>query len=200
MAGTSYSFAELRALYLAEGGPAQWADTMAAIALAESSGCRYALAGPRDIRPVKTCTYRQTNGENSVGLWQINVRAHPQYDEFSLFDPHSNARAAVAVLGRGTPTPWSTYLNGAYRANLPGAGAPPGSHGSPKAPRTSPSPRHQSPRTQLPSSPTPPGSLMTRRGTVVANWHNLMLALGSTLPAQDYEARKMIRRFTRAVR
>lgn len=121
--GTSFSFVELEQLWLSAGGSPTMAATMAAIALAESGGCRFALAGPQDVRPVKACRYRQTSGENSVGLWQINVQAHPQFNAQSLFDPLTNARAAVAVLGGGSPTPWSTYTNGAYRSYLGGGSA-----------------------------------------------------------------------------
>lgn len=123
--GTTFGFSELEQLWISAGGSQAMAPTMAAIALAESGGCRYALAGPKDVRPVKSCTYRQTNGENSVGLWQINVQAHPQYSVQSLFDPNANARAAVSILGGGPPTPWSTYTSGAYRQYLSGGGSSP---------------------------------------------------------------------------
>ena len=96
---------------------------MAAIALAESGGCPYAKAGPVDDRPQKICTYRYTTGEDSYGLWQINRDAHPQFSRGQLYDPLGNARAAVAVLGSGPPTPWSTYTNGAYQQYLQGGGS-----------------------------------------------------------------------------
>ena len=35
--------------------------------------------------------------EDSRGLWQINVNAHPQYKTVDLYDPKINAQAAYAV-------------------------------------------------------------------------------------------------------
>lgn len=114
------------ALWREAGGPAFAADTAAAIAQAESDGCQYALAGPFDIRPVKVCRYTKTDKENSCGLWQINLMAHPTYHAPAIFDPLTNARAAVAISANGTSfVPWTTYGNGAYKqfltAGVPGA-------------------------------------------------------------------------------
>lgn len=100
--------------YVAGGGQGE-ADVAAAIAFAESGGCQYALAGPRDIRPVKECTWTVTDGENSCGYWQINLREHPQYSAPSIFDPLTNAAAAVAISNDGKDFgPWTTYRDGAY--------------------------------------------------------------------------------------
>lgn len=53
--------------------------------------------------------------EDSRGLWQINVDAHPQYAAWNLYDPATNARAAFAVSSGGKNfTPWSTYTSGSY--------------------------------------------------------------------------------------
>jgi Lysozyme like domain len=117
------SHADLVNLWLVAGGSAAHADEAAAIAEAESGGCQYAKAGPTDDRPVKVCVYRQTNGENSYGLWQINRNAHPTYSAADLYTPLGNARAAVAISSDGNSFgPWTTYTNGAYKAYL-GAGA-----------------------------------------------------------------------------
>lgn len=35
--------------------------------------------------------------EDSRGLWQINVNAHPQYKSVDLFDPQVNANAAYQI-------------------------------------------------------------------------------------------------------
>jgi hypothetical protein len=188
MAGTSFSFAELRALWLNAGGSAAWADTMAAVALAESSGCRYALAGPSDVRPVKVCTYRRTTTENSVGLWQINVMAHPQYVANSLFDPVNNAGAAVAILGHGSPGAWSTYTSGAYRAYLPG-------HVSAQPP-----PKHAVPRTQFPSPAGLTGPVGQTKVSVTEAWEHLTYAIGRTMPTQSQRTRDILKRFPGAVR
>lgn len=116
-----FTHAQLMQLWIVAGGPANVADTAAAIALAESGGCRYAHAGPHDDRPVKSCTYRYTTGENSYGLWQINLDAHRVYSPVAMYAPGPNAEAAVAVSNHGTDfTPWSTYNTGAYRQYLHG--------------------------------------------------------------------------------
>lgn len=91
--------------------------------MAESGGCQYALAGPNDIRPVKTCTWTRTDGENSCGFWQINLRAHPHYHAPEIFDPYGNALAAKAISNNGSDwNPWSKYKNGAYRHYLQESG------------------------------------------------------------------------------
>lgn len=73
------------------------ATTMTAIALAESGGNIDANA---------------TVGEDSRGLWQINVQAHGEkYGD--LWDPANNARAAFAVSGGGeTISPWTVTHQG----------------------------------------------------------------------------------------
>jgi hypothetical protein len=75
-----------------------------AVALAESSG--YAdVVGDLLVTP-----------GGSVGLWQINLKAHPQYTRAQLMDPQTNANAAFSIYqAAGNEfTPWSTYGNGAY--------------------------------------------------------------------------------------
>jgi hypothetical protein len=59
------------------------------------------------------------DGGTSLGIWQIHVPAHPQYDPQSLLDsPFYNAAAAVQVyLSQGLGA-WSTYKNGAYLAYM----------------------------------------------------------------------------------
>lgn len=74
----------------------------AAIAMAESGGWT---------------AIRGDNGD-SIGLWQINLPAHPQYSAADLENPLTNARAALAISGggrdfsRGWYTTWTT---GTYR-------------------------------------------------------------------------------------
>jgi hypothetical protein len=53
--------------------------------------------------------------EYSVGLWQINLRAHPQYTVASMQNPTLNAAAMYSISSGGKNwQPWSTYTNGAY--------------------------------------------------------------------------------------
>ena len=47
------------------------------------------------------------SGEDSRGLWQINVRAHPTYGRLNLFDPQVNAWCAYQVwVAAGSWRPW----------------------------------------------------------------------------------------------
>jgi len=58
---------------------------------------------------------------DSLGLWQINLCYHPEYKghEADLFKPEYNAKAAFDISNGGTQwTPWSTWINGAYRRYL----------------------------------------------------------------------------------
>ena len=38
-----------------------------------------------------------TSGEDSRGLFQINVNAHPEYSNYNLFDPNVNATVAYQI-------------------------------------------------------------------------------------------------------
>ena len=81
----------------------------AAVAMAESGGNALAV-GDRDKG-------------GSYGLWQINVRAHPQYAESSLYDPEYNARAALAISKGGDDWhDWSAFNDGSYKRWMTGKG------------------------------------------------------------------------------
>jgi hypothetical protein len=57
-----------------------------------------------------------TNKEQSYGLWQINVNAHPQYDKDFLLEPENNAKAAAYISNDGCNwKPWTQYCNGEYK-------------------------------------------------------------------------------------
>ncbi|MCK9875277.1 peptidoglycan-binding protein [Frankia sp. AgPm24] len=74
--------------------------TWVAVALAESGGNPYAHA---------------TVGEDSRGLWQINMRAHGGWvGGRNLYDPSTNAWAARTVCVNQGVRAWSTYTNGMY--------------------------------------------------------------------------------------
>ena len=78
-------------------------ELAAAIALAESSGIATAVG----------------DGGTSIGLWQINTTAHPQFSRADLVDPTFNAQTALGISKRGTDwKPWSTYNSGAYKRFL----------------------------------------------------------------------------------
>jgi len=114
------SYGDLQNLWIQAGGSPKLAPTMAAVALAESSGRINALnASGRDY---------------SVGPWQINYYGNlapsrtKRYGSAETLrnDPLANARAAVdlAAGGRGLGN-WSTYSSGVYNKYL-GSGGPTG--------------------------------------------------------------------------
>jgi len=77
-----------------------------AIALAESSGRERVI----NHNPPR---------EHSVGLWQINTLAHPQYSEADMLDAEKNARAAYELSRGGTNwSAWGAYTDGRYKAYL----------------------------------------------------------------------------------
>lgn len=63
-----------------------------------------------------TTSRLHTSQEDSRGLWQINLYAHPQYDGNKLYDAEYNAQAAWEVYSRSNHTwrPWTTYTRGTY--------------------------------------------------------------------------------------
>src|ERR1043166_5340028 len=162
------------------------APTMAAIALAESGGCQYALACTVDLRPVKECRFRDTTGQSSpecsYGLWQINmVRASPPHLE--LFDPRKNAEAMAAKLLNQGLGAWSVYNSGAYKQYLPPGGGgiiggePPGGGGAPY---------------------TPP--VGTVKWHAPGSWKVLTRALGHDLAGALYRSKRIRLRTYRALR
>lgn len=82
------------------------APTMAAIAMAESSG-----------RP------GVVNEIGCTGLWQINqpvhVKDYPSWTQAWLKDPRNNARAAKVIYDKQGLSAWSVYTSGAYKKYLP---------------------------------------------------------------------------------
>lgn len=76
--------------------------TAVAIAYAESSG------NPNAVGDV--------NLGRSIGLWQINLAAHPEYSENELYDPQTNANAAFDIYSAAgnSFSPWTTFKTGAY--------------------------------------------------------------------------------------
>jgi hypothetical protein len=58
-----------------------------------------------------------TPPDNSYGLWQINVNAHPEYDPTALLDPQTNANAAFAIYSAAGNSfkPWGAFTNGSYQ-------------------------------------------------------------------------------------
>lgn len=74
----------------------------AAIALAESGGVPGAI--------------QRSSRENSIGLWQINLKRWTAYNEADMKDPMKNAAAALRISKGGTDWhDWSTYTKGKYK-------------------------------------------------------------------------------------
>ena len=92
---TTYSADEIYGFARAAGFTADQATTMTAVALAESGGNVDAHA---------------THGEDSRGLWQINMNAHAStFGSVDLYDPIANAKAAYVVSNHGQDiSPWTT--------------------------------------------------------------------------------------------
>jgi hypothetical protein len=80
--------------------------TAVAVAYAESSG------NPNAYNPETAAG--TPKGQGSYGLWQIYLKAHPEYNGQNLFDPQTNANAAYAIYAAAGDTfsPWSTYAAG----------------------------------------------------------------------------------------
>ena len=81
---------------------------MSAIGMAESSGRSdaYNPGVGHGGRPTK---------EKSVGLWQVNTLAHPQYDKEKLKDPDYNAKAALDIFKKQGLKAWGAYTDGRYK-------------------------------------------------------------------------------------
>lgn len=89
----TYTAAQIYAYARQAGFTPDQAVTMTAIALAESGGHSTANA---------------TRGEDSRGLWQINMQAHRQWAGMDAYNPEVNARLAYQVSGGGRDiSPWT---------------------------------------------------------------------------------------------
>jgi len=108
VANTTYSYAQLEALWIQAGGSKAKAPLMAAIALAESGGRANAISP------------KNTDGSVDRGLWQINS----VHGAASTTDPLANAKAAVKIESTQGLKAWTTYTNGAYKKFLKGNVSP----------------------------------------------------------------------------
>jgi hypothetical protein len=104
--GQFLTMAQAQSVLRQAGFPESEIVDMGAIGKAESSLC------PTAYNP---------NGENSIGVWQINMNAHGTRfgTREQLFDPLTNARAALAVYKEAHgKRPWGAYTDGRYRKYL----------------------------------------------------------------------------------
>jgi hypothetical protein len=170
------TFVQLTALWKNAGGDPLQAETAAAIALAESGGNTNAInnsAYPN--RPGYHTPVAGAQKEYSVGLWQINLLAHPSYTAAQMLTALGNVRAAIAISGNGGNWhPWSTYTSGAYRAYLP---------------KTVPTPAPG------PGAPAPAGKDTATRAT--AGYYHLQQALSRALPQALSDAQRIDRQTLR---
>jgi hypothetical protein len=127
---STYSYAQLEGLWIANGGSRAVAPLAAAIALAESSGnAKVTSANP--------------DGGVNVGLWQLDTKGKGAgHTVAQLQDPATNAALAVKGSRNGTDwSAWATFASGAYRRfmngsttpdmNVPGGGSAAGASGDP---------------------------------------------------------------------
>jgi hypothetical protein len=101
---------ELAALWTINGGRVQAAETWAGIAVSQSSGVTSAVYNTKYPNlPGYSPPIGNNSPEYSIGPWQINQVAHPQYSPQFLMDANNNAKAAIAVSNNGTDlSPWNT--------------------------------------------------------------------------------------------
>lgn len=115
-----YSIGQLQDIARQAGWPENLIVTIAAIGMGESGG------DPNARNP-------NLARENSIGLWQVNRYAWPQYPEASLRDPIYNAQAALAIYHKQGFRAWGAYTNGSYKRYLAASQGAYGGNGSPSA-------------------------------------------------------------------
>lgn len=109
--GASGGTTDIAQLWIDNGGPPGLANTMAAIAMAESGGN---AASVQKGQPYATTGW---------GLWQITPgNSYPNLGtDKALLDPNTNAKAAVAKFKSQGLGAWTTYTSGAYKSYMAGA-------------------------------------------------------------------------------
>lgn len=106
LAGSHYSDVKLAQTAKSGGFSGNGEVTAVAVALAESQGWTQAVLVNTD------CSHDR-------GLWQISNRWHPEVSDAQAFGAVSCAQAAHTISSGGSDwTPWTTYLNGAYKQFL----------------------------------------------------------------------------------
>jgi hypothetical protein len=119
------SYSQIEEVWIKAGGQKSFAPLMAAIAMAESGGWA-GNTNPTDNGGTQT----------SWGLWQISNGTHGSPVSGDIYDPETNAKAAIAKINSQGLSAWGTYTSGAYRQYLrgnipPGTGPLPSGPGSP---------------------------------------------------------------------
>lgn len=89
-------------------------------ALTTAVAVSFAEDGSHDTRAVN----HNADGSWDTGLWQINSVHWGQFPQRDLADAQKNAHAAYVISSGGHNwTPWTTYKNGEYRAQVGAANA-----------------------------------------------------------------------------
>lgn len=101
---TRLSSVELAALARDVGFPEAEIAEAVRIALRESGGNPAAVNDTRGKAVPKG--HKQ---EFSLGLWQINVLANPQFKKRNLLDARTNAETALEIWRKAGWAPWSTH-------------------------------------------------------------------------------------------
>jgi Lysozyme like domain len=103
------TLAQIREVASAAGFKGNDLDVACAVAMAESSGDPNCV-GDLAITP-----------GGSIGLWQINLRWHPEFDASMLTSPMYNAECAFRIYSvmKNSFQPWSTFKSGAYKKYMP---------------------------------------------------------------------------------
>jgi hypothetical protein len=89
--------------------PVEEQDTSQAVCMGESGG-----------DPNAHCLNCTGVVEDSRCAYQVNVRAHPEFDADMLWDPTYCGQAALTVWRIQGWRAWGAYTNGSYRAFLQG--------------------------------------------------------------------------------
>lgn len=119
-----YTNAQLREILRQAGWPELLIPIMAAIGQSESSGdpTSYRNCPGNGFCTVTqggvTRTVREVAGqgpETSAGLWQVNLRAHPQYTAAWLRDPVNSAKAALEIYKNEGLKAWGSFTDGGYK-------------------------------------------------------------------------------------
>ncbi len=103
---------KLERLFVYAGGSQSDKQIMAAIAMAEGGG-----VSPNGTWKSNQYAYLgDPNGTNDEGYWGINSANEGTYypSGADRYDPLTNAKAAVTILGAIGLTAWSTYKNGHF--------------------------------------------------------------------------------------
>lgn len=102
----------------------------AAGATAQEATTLTAIAGPESGYRTEAHNGNSSTGDNSYGLFQINMLGSMGASRLKtfgltanedLYDPVNNAKAALSILRSQGLKAWTTYTSGAYKQYLPGA-------------------------------------------------------------------------------